>query len=160
MLFKFLKFRIMQKLDEHGNTTNSFLEYWIWKNFETDYKVCIMAFPNFVWTAKESFHWFNRVIQLQTFKSIAFSKTSWLRFDKCGSSCQRKHIIGELPDCVKVLLPGSDDCHTWDSSPKKCAKRVPCWKMFKTLIHVFTYRKSIHIKQIYLKLTWCINKAV
>ena len=25
---------------------------------------------------------------------------------------------------------------------------------------VFTFRKSMHIKQVYLKLTWCIDKAV
>ena len=50
-----------------------------------------------------------------------------------------------------------------ESAPKGC---LPPWRNFKmlvnTLVHVFI--KNLHkkhtYKQVYLKLTWCINKAV
>lgn len=42
-----------------------------------------------------------------------------------------------------------------------CLKGTSLENFLKYYIHdVFTCRTSMHIKQVYLKLTWCIDKAV
>ena len=65
-----------------------------------------------------------------------------------------------------TCLPRSDGHYAWDASqtffPRKIPPSPPPWKIFKILVHVFigNLHKKHTYKKVYLKQTWCINKAV